>query len=109
MGLALRNLVCWVYLSEKGKSIFGHRIAKLVKRALNWSCWGRETSIHPVPPSLMPESAIDAQSLDKDHRSSEEHLKSSTKEFQPVSQLHQEPNLNVSMLTHIEWGINKRS
>lgn len=37
-----------------------------------------------------------------------EHLKSNTKEFQPlqpVTQLHQGLNLNVSMLMHVAWGI----
>jgi len=56
--------------------------------------------------------AIDAQSLEKVHRSAGKHLKSSTKEFQPlqpVSELHQGPNLNASMQMHIVWGINKSS
>jgi len=57
-----------VHLSEKGKSTFRHRLAKLVKRALNYSCWGRGTSIHSTPTSLMPVPAIDAQSLEEDHR-----------------------------------------
>jgi len=41
----------------------------------------------------MPVPAINAQSLEEGHRSAEEHLESSTKELQPVSQLHQGPNL----------------
>jgi len=60
----------------------------------------------------VPVLAIDAQSLEKDHRLAGEHLKSSTKELQPlqpVSQLHQGPNLNASTQTHIAWGINRRS
>jgi len=56
----------------------------------------------------MPVPATDVQSLDMDHRPAREHLKSSTKEFQPLqtaSQLHQMPNLNASMQTHTAWGI----
>jgi len=45
---------------------------------------------------------------EKDHRSAGEHLKSSTKELQPVSQLHQVPNLSVSTQTHAAWGVSKR-
>ncbi|PKU45016.1 hypothetical protein llap_4670 [Limosa lapponica baueri] len=53
----------------------------------------------PVPP-------IDVQNLEKDHRSTREHVECSRKEFQPfqpVSQLHQEPNLYDFIQTHIEW------
>jgi len=75
-----------------------------VKRPLNESCWRRGTSVHPTPTSLLPLPAIAAQSLEKYHRSAGEHLKSSTKELQPVSQLHQGPNLNASMQTHAAWG-----
>jgi len=53
--------------------------------------------------------AIDVQSLEKDQRSAGEHLKNSTKDFQPVSQLHQGPNLKAFMQKHVSWGINKRS
>jgi len=45
----------------------------------------------------MPVPAVDAQCLEKDHRSAGEHLKDSTKELQPVSELHWGPNLNASM------------
>ena len=55
----------------------------------------------------MPVPAIGAQSLERDHRSAGEYLKSSTKEFQPVSQLHRGPNLNASVQTHIAWGTNE--
>jgi len=55
----------------------------------------------------MPVPAVDAQSLEKDHRSTGEQLRGCTKELQPVSQLHQGPNLNVSVQTHTEWGINE--
>lgn len=65
-------------LPEKGKGIFAHRPASLVKRALNLGCQGRETSIHPTLSSVMPVAARDAQSLERGHRSSAEHLKSST-------------------------------
>jgi len=53
----------------------------------------------------MPVTAIDARRLEKDHRSAEEHLKSSTEELQPLqpaSQLHWRPDLNISMQTHTE-------
>jgi len=56
----------------------------------------------------MPITVVDAQSLEKDHRSAEGHLKGSTKE-QLVNQLHREPNLNVSLQTHVASGVNKRS
>lgn len=45
----------------------------------------------------------------KDHRSVGDHLKSSTKEFQPLqaeSQLHQEPNWNASRQIHVALGIS---
>jgi len=60
----------------------------------------------------MPVPAADAQSLEKDHRSAGEHLKGSTKELQqlqPVSQLHQRPNLNASTQTNAAREINKKS
>lgn len=60
----------------------------------------------------MPVPATDAQSLEKDHRSVEEHLRNSTKELQllqPAYQLQQGASLNVAMLAHIPQGINKRS
>jgi len=57
----------------------------------------------------MPVPAVDAQSLDKDHRSAGEHLKGSTKELQTVGELHWAPNFNASMQIHPAWGINKRS
>jgi len=44
--------------------------------------------------------AADAHSLEKDQRSAGDHLKGSTKELQPVNQLHQELSLNASMKTH---------
>jgi len=56
--------------------------------------------------------AIGAQSLEKNHRSSGEHLKNSTKELrplQPVSQLHQGSSRNASIQTHTARAINKRS
>jgi len=53
--------------------------------------------------------AVDAQSLEKDHRSAGEHLKGSTDELQPVNQLYWGPKLNGSMQTHAAWGIKKRS
>jgi len=54
----------------------------------------------------MPVRATDAQSLEKDHRSAGEHLKSSTKESEPlqtVYQLHQGPNLKVSVQLRVLW------
>lgn len=42
------------HLSEKGKNIFGHRLDKLVKRALSNNWWIKGTSIHLTPVSLMP-------------------------------------------------------
>lgn len=83
-----------------------------MKRALNYSFWGKGTSVHPTPLSLTPVLVIDIQSLEYGHRSMREHLKSSTKEFQPlqpVSQLLWGHNSNVSMLRHVAWGINKRN
>lgn len=58
----------------------------------------RGTSIHPTPTTPLP--AVDAQILETDHRSAQEHLTYSMKEFQPlqpVSQLHWGPSLNTSM------------
>jgi len=98
-----------VHPTEKGKSISGQSLAKLVKRALNYRCRGRGTSIHPTATSLMPGPAVDDQSLEKDHRSAGEHLKGSTEELQPVSRLHRSPNWNTSVQTHTDWGINERS
>lgn len=80
-----------VHLSEWKRSIFSHRLAKLVKRALDGSCWRKETSVCSTPTSLIPGPARDAQSLERDPRSAGEHVKSSTKESQllkPVSWLH---------------------
>lgn len=60
----------------------------------------------------MPVPAIDALSLWKDYRSAEDHLKGSTREFQPLqpeSQLHQGPILNASIQMHMALRINKRS
>lgn len=37
-----------VHLSEKAKSTFTHRLAKLENRALNYNCWGRRASVHPI-------------------------------------------------------------
>jgi len=87
-------------------------LVSLVKRALNKSCRGRGTSVYPTATSLISVPEIDAQSLDKDHRLAEEHLKRNTKQLpllQPVSQIHWGPNLNASMQMHIAWGIKKRS
>jgi len=44
----------------------------------------------------MPMPAVDSQSLEKDHRATGEHVKGSTKEVQPVSQLHWGPNFSAS-------------
>jgi len=53
--------------------------------------------------------AVDAQSLEKDHRSAEGCLKGNTTELQPVSELHWVLSLNASVKSHAAWGINKRS
>jgi len=57
----------------------------------------------------MPVPAVDAQSMEKDHRPVGEHLKGCTKGLQPVNRLHWGPNLNASMQIRAAWGINKRS
>lgn len=80
-----------MHLSKEGKSIFCHRLAKLLRRALTKDARGKGTSVHPTPTILVPVLATDAQSLKRDHRSAEKHLKNNTKKFQtlqPVSQLH---------------------
>lgn len=49
--------------------------------------------------------------LERDHRSSGEHLTNSTKKFhtiQPLS-LHQGLNLKESVVTHIAWRMNRRT
>lgn len=73
---------------------------------------GKGTSVLPIPTSLMPVPERDAQSMERDCRSAGEHLKSSTKELQPlqtVGQLHWGSNSNTSMQAQAPWGINKGS
>jgi len=65
--------------------------------------------MHPTATSLLSVPEVDAQRLEMDHRSAGEHLKGSTEELQPVSQLRQGPNLKSPVQTHAAWGINKRS
>lgn len=58
----------------------------------------------------MPVAMTDAQSLERNHRSTGEHLKSSAMEFhtiQPLSQLHQWLNLKESVEVHIMWTMKK--
>lgn len=83
------------------QSIFSHRLARLVKRALGKSWWRKESSIHSTPTSLIPGPARHAQSLERDQRSGGEHVKSSTKEFQllkPVNWLHPSPRTHFKYL-----------
>lgn len=57
----------------------------------------------------MPVSAINTQSVERDHRSAGEPLKSGTKEFQllqSINQLYQGLNLNAPMHMNIAWEIN---
>jgi len=74
-----------------------------------------ETSIHATATRLMLVAAIDAQSLEKDHRSAGEHLRRCTKELQAVSQLHGLDDLQRSLPiptilllrdSVIHWGPN---
>lgn len=116
MGLTLRNLVLpgadVVHLSEKGKCVFSHSFNKPGKRALNQQCWGWGTSIYPTDTSLMSVPAKEAQSLEQDHKSVGQHLKGTTRLFQPLqplSWLHGGPNWNASVQTQATWGINKKS
>lgn len=52
-----------VHLSEKGKTIFRRRLAKLVKRTFNSSFLRRGTSIHPIQTGLMlcPATGVQSQ------------------------------------------------
>lgn len=64
----------------------------LSRKKLNFETEGNP--IHPSPTSLMPIPPIDAQTLERDCRSTGEHVKDSTKELQPVGQLLQGASLN---------------
>lgn len=71
-----------LHLSDKGKSIISHRLAKLVGRALKFLSEGTFSPSHSCQLNARP--AGNAQSLERGHMSAGEPLKSSTKKNQPV-------------------------
>lgn len=93
MGLALRNLGAgWGLPVKEREECLWSRLAKPVKKALNYIFCGTGTSIHPAPTSLMLVSAGDAWREIIAKGSAKLHLESSKKDFQPVDHHHQGPD-----------------
>ena len=56
----------------------------------------------------MPVPAIEAQSLEKDHRSAGEHLKCSTKEFQPLQPMSASSGAQLKCLYTNAWSMGNK-